>query len=89
MPRLYVRTMSTYRQSGLLHGDHRHGHLRRVPRSLRHRTRRQPAGSDAGVTERVLPLAQATGIAGRREDEGDMVIELGSGEYAFSFQYSD
>ncbi|MHB1357865.1 MAG: glycoside hydrolase family 78 protein [Anaerolineae bacterium] len=41
------------------------------------------------ITESGLPLEQAPGIAGWREDQGDTVIELGSGEYEFNYPYSE
>jgi alpha-L-rhamnosidase len=59
-----------------------------LPPNTRATVRLPKAGSAAEVTESGLPLGQVIGIAGWREDKGDMVIELGSGEYAFSYPYA-
>jgi len=42
-----------------------------------------PAATSAGVTESGLALAQADGIEEVREDSGQLVLRVGSGQYAF------
>jgi len=42
-----------------------------------------PAATSAGVTESGLALAQADGIEEVREDAGQLVLRVGSGQYAF------
>lgn len=56
-----------------------------IPPNTRATVRLPQATAAAEVTESGLPLEKATGIAGWREDKGATVIELGSGEYAFSY----
>jgi alpha-L-rhamnosidase len=59
-----------------------------IPPNTRATVRLPRAADPVEVTESGLPLEKAVGIAGWREDSGDMVIELGSGEYTFSYPYT-
>jgi alpha-L-rhamnosidase len=44
------------------------------------------AASAAAVTEGSLPLSQAEGILSVTEDDGQLVVRVGSGRYAFSLR---
>jgi len=48
-------------------------------------TVRLPGATLASVTEGASPLADGNGVAARRQDGGDVVVELGSGRYRFAY----
>jgi alpha-L-rhamnosidase len=59
----------------------------RVPPNT-HGTVRLPRATLASVTEGGRPLASAAGITGSTQNGEAVVIEIGSGEYAFEYPYS-
>ena len=59
----------------------------RVPPNT-HGTVRLPRATLASVTEGGRPLAGTTGITGSTQSGDAVVIEIGSGEYAFEYPYS-
>jgi alpha-L-rhamnosidase len=48
-------------------------------------TVRLPGATLASVTEGGNPLTEGNGVAARRQDGGDVVVELGSGRYRFAY----
>jgi alpha-L-rhamnosidase len=50
-------------------------------------TVRLPRAAIAQVKESGLPLVAAKGLAGVRQEEGSVALNVGSGTYSFSFQY--
>jgi len=50
-----------------------------------HGTVRLPAATVAGVTEGGLAVASAPGVKAAAQEQGDVVVELGSGRYRFAY----
>jgi alpha-L-rhamnosidase len=53
-----------------------------------HGTVRLPSASLADVTETATPVTKAAGLTGVAQDGGDVVVEVGSGRYRFTYDAS-